>query len=86
MKIVRTKRPNILVLNDKYEDDAAQEIIDNKFGKNFDMTGYIRQGSQKSFILFEILSSFTILIPDLILVYLPGPRFIRTLSIFDKSI
>ena len=53
IKIVRTKRPNIVVLNDKYEDDAAQEIIDNKFGKNFDMTGYIRQGSQKSFILLN---------------------------------
>mgnify|MGYP001444389960 CR=1 FL=1 len=50
MKIVRTKTPNVLKLNDEYEDDAAQAIINKKFGENFDITGYIRQGINKSFI------------------------------------
>ena len=31
LKIIRTKRPNRLVVNDIYEDDTAQEIINKKF-------------------------------------------------------
>ena len=30
LKIVRTKRPNRLVVNEVYEDDTAQEIINKK--------------------------------------------------------
>ena len=33
IKIIRTKKPNRLIVNDIYEDDVAQEIIDKKFGK-----------------------------------------------------
>ncbi len=56
MKIVRTKKPNRLTLyylDNTYEDDAAQEIINNKFGKAFETTGYIPQNSQKSFIMMS---------------------------------
>ena len=53
MKIIRTKNPNIVKLyyqDNEYEDDAAQAIINKRFGENFDVTGYIRQGINKSFI------------------------------------
>lgn len=48
--IVRTKRPNRLVLNDVHEDASAQELINRKFGKTFDITGYIAQNATNSFI------------------------------------
>ena len=51
LKIVRTKRPNRLVLNDIYEDDEAQKIINERFGDVFDVTGYISQNALNSFIL-----------------------------------
>lgn len=56
MKIVRTKKPNRLVLyyqDNVYEDDAAQEIIYKKVGKFFETTGYIPQNAQKSFIMMS---------------------------------
>lgn len=53
MKIKRTKRPNRLVVNDIYEDDTAQEIINKKFGDTFDVTGYIAQNALNSFILMS---------------------------------
>ena len=53
MKIERTKGPCRLVLNDSYEDDAAQEIINKKFGKHFKITGYMEQGSHNSFALMN---------------------------------
>lgn len=53
MKIVRTKRPNKLSLNDEYEDDVAQEIINKKFGDTFDVTGYIAQTPVNSFIVMS---------------------------------
>ncbi len=53
MKVVRTKRPNRLVVNDVYEDDAAQDIINRKFGDTFDVTGYISQNALNSFILMN---------------------------------
>ena len=53
MKIVRTKCPNRLILNDKYEDKAAQEIINKKFGKAFETSGYARQNNLSSFILMS---------------------------------
>jgi DNA repair exonuclease SbcCD ATPase subunit len=53
MKIVRTKRPNRLVVNDVYEDDAGQEIINNIFGVTFETTGYISQNGMNSFILMS---------------------------------
>lgn len=51
MTIVRTKRPNRLLLNDVHEDEVAQEIINKKFGETFKTSGYIQQNNLTSFIL-----------------------------------
>jgi exonuclease SbcC len=53
MKILRTKKPNRLVVNDVYEDDVAQNIINEKFGTCFETTGYIKQNATDSFILMS---------------------------------
>lgn len=53
MKIMRTKRPNRVVVNDIYEDDAAQDMINKKFGDTFDTTGYIAQNALNSFVLMS---------------------------------
>lgn len=53
MKIVRTKRPNRVVVNDIYEDDAAQKMINAKFGDCFNVTGYIAQNAIGSFVLMS---------------------------------
>ena len=53
LKIERTKGPNRLVVNDIYEDDAGQTIINETFGNTFDTTGYISQNSLNSFILMR---------------------------------
>ena len=37
LKIVRTKRPNRVVVNDIYEDDVDQNIINEKFGVTFNL-------------------------------------------------
>ena len=51
--IVRTKRPNRVVLNGVHEDAAAQAIINEKFGKTFNVTGYIAQNALNSFVLMS---------------------------------
>jgi DNA repair exonuclease SbcCD ATPase subunit len=61
LKIVRTKRPNRLVVNDMFEDASAQEIINNKFGDTFDVTGYIQQNSLNSFILMSPIEKLAFL-------------------------
>jgi len=53
MKIVRTKRPNRLIINDSYEDDVAQDIINKKFGDTFNVTSYISQNALNSFIIMN---------------------------------
>ena len=53
IKIVRTKRPNKLILNDEYENDTAQAIINKRFGDTFDVTGYISQNALNSFIIMS---------------------------------
>jgi DNA repair exonuclease SbcCD ATPase subunit len=53
LKIVRTKRPNRVVVNDIYEDDVAQNIINEKFGVTFNNTGYIEQNATNSFIMMS---------------------------------
>ena len=53
LKIERTKGPNRLVVNDIYEDDAGQTVINETFGNTFDTTGYISQNSLNSFILLR---------------------------------
>ena len=45
MNIVRTKRPNRLVVNGIYEDSVGQEIINKKFGETFKTSGYIQQNN-----------------------------------------
>jgi exonuclease SbcC len=53
MTIVRSKRPNRLVVNEIYEDEEAQGIINKKFGETFNTTGYISQNAKDSFILMS---------------------------------
>jgi DNA repair exonuclease SbcCD ATPase subunit len=59
--IVRTKRPNRLVLNDIHEDASAQAMIDKKFGKTFDVTGYIAQNALNSFVLMSPMEKLAFL-------------------------
>ena len=61
MKILRTKRPNHLVINDIYEDAAAQEIINKKFGATFKTSGYIQQNNLSSFILMSPIDKLSFL-------------------------
>lgn len=61
MKITRTKRPNRLVVNDVYEDDSAQEIINKKFGDTFKTSGYIQQNNLASFILMSPIDKLAFL-------------------------
>ena len=61
IKIVRTKRPNRLLVDDVYEDDAGQSIIDKKFGNNFSITGYISQNSLNSFIMMSPIDKLAFL-------------------------
>ncbi len=48
MHIVRTKKPNRLVLDSKYEDAVAQTMIDKIFGKHFNIVAYIEQDTFQS--------------------------------------
>ena len=55
LHITRTKKPNRLVVKDtsideEYEDESAQNIIYEKFGKTFDITSYLQQNGYGSFI------------------------------------
>ena len=61
IKVVRTKRPNRVVVNDVYEDDSAQEIINKKFGDTFNVTGFIAQNALNSFILMSAVDKLCFL-------------------------
>lgn len=70
MYILRSKRPNRLLLKkegefkeDKkdYEDKEAQEIINKKFGYNFEITSYLRQKSHNSFLHLSPMEKLNIL-------------------------
>lgn len=61
LKIVRTKRPNRLLVNEIYENDAGQSIINEKFGDTFNTTGYISQNAINSFILMSPLEKLSFL-------------------------
>lgn len=53
MNIVRTKRPNRLIVTQddvQYEDEAGQDIITRHFGDVFETCGYIAQDAINSFI------------------------------------
>lgn len=54
LRIVRTKVPNTLTVND-YKGDVAQDIIYKKFGNTFKTSGYIQQNNLNSFILMSPL-------------------------------
>ena len=53
LDIVRTKKPNRLVVNGVYEDDVGQEIINQRIGDAFEIMGYIPQNPQKAFALMK---------------------------------
>lgn len=53
--IIRTKRPNRLIVNDIYEGLSAQSIINKKFGNTFDIAGYMCQNTINSFIFMSPL-------------------------------
>ncbi len=66
LKIVRNKRPNRLVLTnistgEEYEDDSAQEIINQKFGSKFDSTSYVQQNANNTFILMKPIDKLAFL-------------------------
>jgi len=60
MKIVRTKRKRV-VINDEYEDEIAQNIINKKFGDAFNVTSYIAQLALNSFIIMNPTSKLEFL-------------------------
>jgi DNA repair exonuclease SbcCD ATPase subunit len=51
--ISRTRKPNRLIVNDVYEDDTGQEIINDKFGSMFRVSGYISQNACNTFIMMS---------------------------------
>jgi exonuclease SbcC len=53
IKIIRTKRPNRLIVNDVHEDESGQCFIDKIFGETFKISGYIQQNNLNSFILMS---------------------------------
>jgi exonuclease SbcC len=61
MKIVRTKKPNRLVVNEIYEDESGQEMINKKFGDTFKISGYIQQNNLNSFILMSPIEKLAFL-------------------------
>lgn len=61
IKIVRSKNPTKLLVNDIYEADEAQQFINKKFGDMFDVTGYIPQNALKSFILMNPMDKLSFL-------------------------
>ena len=61
IKIVRTKRPNRLVVNEVHEDECAQEIINKMFGDTFKISGYIQQNNLNSFVLMSPIEKLAFL-------------------------
>ena len=53
LKIKRTKKPNRLVVNDLYEDEVGQKLINDLFGEHFNITGYIAQNALNSFMIMN---------------------------------
>lgn len=66
MYIHRSKRPNRLTLKigespSPYEGDVAQSIIHEKFGNAFNVTGYVSQGANQSFITMSPIDKLSFL-------------------------
>jgi exonuclease SbcC len=53
IKIVRYSSPRRLIVNNIYEDDVAQDIINKKFGNTFSVIGYIAQNAINSFMIMS---------------------------------
>jgi len=53
LTILRTKKPNRLLVNSIHEDQSGQEIINEKFGEMFDSCGYISQNAINSFVIMS---------------------------------
>ena len=61
VKIIRTKKPNRLVVNDVFEDESGQAFIDKMFGETFKISGYIQQNNLNSFILMSPIDKLSFL-------------------------
>jgi len=61
LKIERSKKPNRLIVNNMYEDEAGQHIINEIFGETYDVTGYMAQNGINSFILMSPLEKMIFL-------------------------
>lgn len=61
IKIKRTKKPNHLLVNNMYEDDVGQNVINDKFGENYDIIGYISQNCMNSFITMSPIDKLSFL-------------------------
>lgn len=61
LTIVRTRSPNRLIVNDVYEDAEAQNIINERFGDTFDVTGYVSQSAINSFVMMSPLDKLAFL-------------------------
>ena len=61
LRIKRSKKPNVLIVNGEYQDEVGQQIINKMFGETFDITGYIPQNAFNSFILMNSSDKFQFL-------------------------
>lgn len=61
LSIVRTRRPNRLVVNDVHEDSEGQDIINSKFGDNFEAMSYVSQSAIKSFVMMSPIDKLSFL-------------------------
>ena len=64
MNITRSNRPNRLIVNDRYEDDAAQEYIIKRLGMNqeeFNLSSYIPQKANESLLSMTQLNQLNYL-------------------------
>ena len=59
--IKRSKKPNHLLVNKMYEDEAGQSIINKKFGYCFNICGYMSQDNINSFIYLSPLEKLNFL-------------------------
>ena len=59
--ITRTKKPNHLLVNNMYEDEAGQSVINKKFGYCFNICAYMSQDNINSFIYLSPLEKLNFL-------------------------
>ena len=62
LTITRTKSPNKLIVNNKYEDDVGQKLINTKFGNDiFESVSYLPQFPVNSFVLLTPINKLQFL-------------------------